>query len=163
MSGCVASVEGMEIQKRDAQPYAAVKDTVTAETFPKIADRFGEVMQWLADQELPILGAPFFRYLRITADGHCETEACIPTIAEVPDSGDVYCATLPAGDYAVELHEGHPDELPALTARLLAEPGLKFDVTGDSWGARLETCFTDPAVEPDPAKWTTEVAIRLAP
>lgn len=149
----------MDIETREEQPYAAVRATVTPETFAKIADRFPELMQWLADRELPILGAPFFRYLRVT-DGQYEVEAAIPTIAEVPADGEVFCATLPAGRYAVEIHEGHPDGLIEVTERILAED-LPFDRDGDAWGARLETFFTDPAVQPDSSKWTTEVAIRL--
>jgi effector-binding domain-containing protein len=150
----------MDIETRGEQPYAAVKTTVTTDEFAKIADRLPEVMQWLADRELPILGAPFLRYLRVT-DEEFEVEAGIPTIAEVPADGDVFTATLPAGQYVVALHEGSPDGLAAVTDRLLAR-SLRFDRDGDRWGARLETFFTDPAVEPDPAKWTTEVAIRLA-
>ena len=34
--------------------------------------------------------------------------------------------------------------------------------TGDGFGARLESFLTDPQEEPDPAKWETQVAIRLA-
>jgi len=151
----------MDIETREDQPYAAVRATVTLETFPKIADRFPEVMQWLADRELPIVGAPFFRYLRVTGD-EFEVEAAIPTIAEVPAAGDVCTATLPGGRYAVEVHEGHPEGLAAVTQRILADESLAFDRAGDRWGARLETYFTDPSVEPDLSKWTTEVAIRLA-
>lgn len=156
----VASVADMDIETRAAQPYAAVKDTVTPEAFGKIADRFPEVMRWLADRELPVTGAPFLRYLRVTAE-EFEVEAGIPTAAEVPDEGEVFTATLPAGQYAVVLHEGDPAGLAAVTDRLLAH-AVRFDRDGDTWGARLETYFTDPAVEPDPSKWTTEVAIRLA-
>ena len=150
----------MDIETRAEQPYAAVKATVTLETFPKIAHRFPEVMQWLADRELPITGAPFFRYLRVT-DDEFEVEAGIPTIAEVPGEGEVFTATLPSGQYVVAVHEGGLDGLAAVTDRLLAHT-VRFDRDGERWGARLETYFTDPAVEPDQSKWTTEVAIRLA-
>ncbi|GGU62072.1 hypothetical protein GCM10010178_62830 [Lentzea flava] len=152
---------GMDIETRAAQPYAAVKATVTHETFAKIADRFPEIMHWLADRELPVAGAPFLRYLRVAGE-EFEVEAGIPTIAEVPAAGEVYTATLPGGRYAVEVHEGHPDGLSAVADRILADDSLTFDRAGERWGARLETFFTDPAVERDPAKWTTEVAIRLA-
>ena len=33
---------------------------------------------------------------------------------------------------------------------------------GDAFGARYESYLIDPAGEPDPEKWETEVAIRLA-
>ncbi|GHO91194.1 hypothetical protein KSF_012420 [Reticulibacter mediterranei] len=32
---------------------------------------------------------------------------------------------------------------------------------GDAFGARVESFLTDPADEPDQAKWETEVAIRI--
>jgi hypothetical protein len=36
------------------------------------------------------------------------------------------------------------------------------DEKGDAFGGRYESFLTDPAEEPNPAKWDTEVAIRLA-
>jgi hypothetical protein len=35
------------------------------------------------------------------------------------------------------------------------------DVTGEYEAALLEIYETDPALEPDPTKWVTEVAFRL--
>ncbi|MET8757370.1 hypothetical protein [Lentzea sp. NPDC004782] len=46
--------------------------------------------------------------------------------------------------------------------RVTGDESLAFDRAGDRWGARLETYFTDPSVEPAPSRRTTEVAIRLA-
>jgi hypothetical protein len=47
-----------------------------------------------------------------------------------------------------------------------AQQGLVWDKAeteeGDAFGARYESFLTDPADEPDTAKWETEVAIRLA-
>jgi hypothetical protein len=46
------------------------------------------------------------------------------------------------------------------------ERGIKWNVSetraGDRFGCRLEIYFTDPKTEPDPEKWETEVAIRVA-
>jgi hypothetical protein len=36
------------------------------------------------------------------------------------------------------------------------------DPHGDAFGSRYESYLTDPGEEPDPARWQTEVAIRLA-
>jgi len=48
----------------------------------------------------------------------------------------------------------------------IKEQGLTIDVKaspdGDRFGCRLEIYLTDPAVEKDPEKWETAVAIRLA-
>jgi effector-binding domain-containing protein len=67
------------------------------------------------------------------------------------------------------MHVGHPDELFSATTDLLAwaeEQGLTWDMSetpdGERWGSRLEWYLTDPADEPDMAKWETELAFRLA-
>ncbi|WP_329794210.1 GyrI-like domain-containing protein [Lentzea sp. DG1S-22] len=109
---------------------------------------------------MPVTGAPFLRCSRVSAE-EFEVEVGIPTVAEVPGDGEVLTATLPAGQYLIALHEGGPEGLAAVTDELLAH-AVRFDREGDKCGARLETYFTDPAVEPDPAKWAAEVAIRLA-
>jgi effector-binding domain-containing protein len=81
----------------------------------------------------------------------------------------VLAGVLPAGRYATLRHTGHPDALLGVTAALLewaGKEGLAWDVTstpdGDRWAARLEIYETDPAVEPDMTKWTTQLAFRLA-
>ena len=67
------------------------------------------------------------------------------------------------------MHRGHYDELYDANAVLIGwakERGIRFDVekteAGDKFGCRLEIYRTDPRQEPDPAKWETEVAIRVA-
>ncbi|HEV8613461.1 MAG TPA: hypothetical protein VGQ73_08110, partial [Gemmatimonadales bacterium] len=46
------------------------------------------------------------------------------------------------------------------------EKGIAWDRwdtdKGDAFRSRIESYLTDPADEPDQAKWETEVAIRLA-
>ena len=54
-----------------------------------------------------------------------------------------------------------------MLARLIRQPnrdlGFPFrHIRLDGFGARYESYLTDPADEPDMAKWETEVAIRLA-
>jgi hypothetical protein len=56
-------------------------------------------------------------------------------IGPLPRRTPIFCHRRGVRQYAVALHEGSPDGLAAVT---------------------------DPAVEHDPGKWTTEVAIRLA-
>jgi hypothetical protein len=49
---------------------------------------------------------------------------------------------------------------------VLPEHNLTWDVrqapNGERWGARLEIYETDPVIEPDMSKWTTQLAFRLA-
>jgi len=83
--------------------------------------------------------------------------------------GRVLAGVLPSGRYATLRYTGHPDGLVGATASLLewaAQQGLTFDARpaegGERWGARLEIYETDPAVEPDMSKWTTQLAFRLS-
>jgi effector-binding domain-containing protein len=154
---------------RAAQPYVGVREHITMTTFAVIADRFGEIFGWLAEHGIEPAGAPFFRYRTIDMERSLEIEAGVPVAEPVAPSLPVFADTLPAGRY-VDLHVvGHPDELMAETARLLAwaeDGGLRFDhresPAGDAWTSRLELYHTDPATEPDMAKWHTELLFKLA-
>ncbi len=157
------------IAHRSEQPYAAIKGVVTMQTIGTVADRVGEVFGWLGARGVEPVGAPFLRYNRIDMENTLEIEAGVAVATPVAGEGDVLAGVLPAGRYAEVAHTGHPDELVAVTGDLLdwaAEEGLTWDVRespeGDLWGCRLEFYLTDPAEEPDMAKWDTELAFRLA-
>jgi effector-binding domain-containing protein len=98
-----------------------------------------------------------------------EVEVGAPVAAAVTGDGQVLAGVLPAGRYATLRYTGHPDGLFGATVALLdwaKQQNLTWDVSqtedGDRWGARLEIYETDPAVEPDMTKWTTQLAFRLA-
>jgi effector-binding domain-containing protein len=158
-----------EIVERAEQPYVAVRGTVTMETFGKIADRMPELIGSLLQRGIELAGAPFFRYTLIDMAGDLQVEAGVPVHAAIPDDGDMFSGVLPTGRYVSVTHIGHPDELVDVTGQLrawAAEQGLTWDMTetaaGEQWGCRLEILKTNPTVEPDLAKWETELAFRLA-
>jgi effector-binding domain-containing protein len=157
------------IAHRAEQPYAAIKGVVTMPTIGSIADRLPEVFGWLGSRGVEPAGAPFFRYNRIDMENTLEIEVGVPVRTPVAGQGDVLAGVLPAGRYVVLSCTGHPDDLLDVTARLLgwaAAEGLAWDVRespeGDLWGCRLEHYLTDPAEQPDMAKWDMELAFRLA-
>jgi effector-binding domain-containing protein len=93
----------------------------------------------------------------------------VPVAAAVSGDDTVAPGILPGGRYATLPHTGPFSELAGVTARLLAwagDQGLALDMTrtddSERWGCRLESYLTDPAREPDPGKWQTELAFRLA-
>jgi effector-binding domain-containing protein len=107
--------------------------------------------------------------LTVTADKQLEIEAGLPVPAAVTPADDVLAGVLAAGRYATLDHVGRPDALMDVTAELLdwaARQGHHWDVAetkdGQHWGCRLEILKTDPREQPDMAKWTTELAFRLA-
>ncbi|WP_405778072.1 GyrI-like domain-containing protein [Streptomyces sp. NBC_00859] len=164
--------------ERAAQPYAAVRETVTMDTFPVIADRLTAVFGWLAERGMEPAGPPFFRYDVIDMERGMEVEAGVPVTAlpeggdtpgEDAEEGEFFTGSLPSGKYLTVTHIGHPNELLGVTAGLLewaAARGMKWDMEKadvvEDWGCRLEIYRTDPREEPDMSKWEMELAFRLA-
>jgi len=158
----------LEIVDRPAQPYVAVRGTVTMQTFPEIADRLPGLFGWLAERGIAPAGPPFFRYLVIDMERELDVEAGVPVATAVAGEGEVLAGELPAGTYAATTHVGHPDELIAVTGEFQDEAAardLTFDTTeterGTRWGCRLELLLTNPAEQPDLNKWETRLAFRL--
>jgi hypothetical protein len=151
------------------QPYVGLTGHVTMDTIPALADRFGEVFDWLARWGVQPAGPPFFRYRVIDMDRRLVMEAGVPTGTVLDGDGDVRPGVLPAGRYVTTTYVGHPADLVRVTGDLLAwtaAQGLAFDVSpsddGEVWGSRLEWMETDPAREPDLSRWRTRLAFRLA-
>ena len=154
---------------RSEQPTVGITGAVTMRTIPAIADRIPEVFGWLAARGIEPAGAPFLRYHVIDMSRELVIEAGVPVAAPVDGDDEVRPGVLPGGRYARIVHIGRPDELIGVTALLLdwaAAQGLSWDVTdtdaGQRWGCRLEIFNSDPALVPDPARWETELAFRLA-
>ena len=160
----------VEVIERAAQPYVAIKSQVTMQTLgvvlPKLAPR---VFGWLGQRGIAPAGAPFWKYNVVDMDRGLEVEVGVP-VGAVVDGDDLVQACAPApGRYATIRYTGHPDGLLGATTSLLKwadEHDLTWNVRqapdGERWGARLEIYETDPAVEPDMSKWTTQLASRRA-
>jgi effector-binding domain-containing protein len=164
-----------------AQPYAYVSDAdVWMGKFDVIADRFGEVFDWLGQRGLEPAGPVFFKYDVINMPGPLHVEAGVPiavpvegdgTVGDelpVEGGGSVRTGVLPAGRYVMVRHHGHPDSLMQATADLLAwaeAEGLEFDqeqtAEGHAWACRTEWYYSDPVEVPDLNDWETELAFKL--
>ena len=159
-----------KIAERGEQPYVAITATIPMrEIGPSAQSLLPEVFGWLAARGIRPAGAPFFRYVVIDMAHLLEIEFGVPTSGTVAGDGRVHSGVLPAGRYASLVHRGHYDELYDANAVLIGwakERGIRWDSAetpaGERFGCRIETYFTDPREEPDPTKWETEVAIRIA-
>lgn len=153
------------LQQRAAQPYVALRRQVAprdiGRELPPLHD---EVMQWLRDKGLSPAGAPFFRYLMVDMENDCfEVEVGWPVAAPVQGEGAIIADLLPAGRYGVILNTGPFDDVMGAHMALMAwgkANGLTWKTAnnGKVWGANIEFYLTDPAEEPDPQKWETEIA-----
>ena len=158
------------IVNRTEQPYVAVETVLTMKEIGAVAGKLlGEVFGWAAGHGLAPAGAPFLKYNVIDMKRGLEIEFGLPTANLVTGDDRVIAGKLPAGRYASLKHRGPYDQLSNANSALLdwiKEQGLSMDVTGspqgDRFACRLEVYLTDPAVEKDPQKWETEVAIKLA-
>lgn len=157
------------VVRRQEQPYVAIGRSVRMGGLAEVAHRLPEVIGWLRGQGLEPAGPPFFRYLTVDMAAELEVEAGVPVAVLPEPAGEITVGTLPAGHYATLNHVGRPDGLVEATRRLLdwaAGEGLEWDMTDEGgaqrWGCRMESYLTDPADEPDTAKWETELAFRLA-
>ena len=157
------------IVQRDEQPYVGRRETITMTEFATVADHLPAMFRWLGERGVTVTGPPFFRYRLIDMAAELVVEAGIPVTGDVQVDEPTFVGMLPAGRYATVTHIGHPDELMAVTARLLdwaQQQGLEWDMSptleGEVWGCRLEILMTDPAEEPDMHKWETVLMFRLA-
>jgi effector-binding domain-containing protein len=157
-----------QVTERPAQAYVAISADVTMEQLAGLADRLGEVFGWLAERAIAPAGPPFFRYHIIDMERKLSVEAGVPVPPGVEGDDCVTAGVLPAGRYATAIHVGHYDGLIGAVDNLLQwadAQGLEWDKSdaegSERWGSRLEIYLTNPAEQPDPAKWETQLAFLL--
>jgi len=155
-----------QIQARAAQHYAAIPVTVAMDGLSAAVDSgLPELFVWLAGQGIAPSGPPFIRYLVIAMAGEMQIELGVPVAAPVTASGRVQPGSFPEGKYLVLRHTGRYDGLVASNAALqqwAREHQVGLDTwdtaEGSAWRSRAEHYLTNPAAEPDPAKWEVDVA-----
>ncbi len=158
------------IVDRSGQPYVGIRTQTIVQDFSKVIDQgFPELFAWLGKQGVSPSSAPFIRYHVINMPGMLDVELGVPVAAAVSGDSRVSAGVLPAGRYATLLYTGPYDGLMEANRVLIdwaKDNGLAWDrwddEHGDAFRSRLEIYHTDPAAEPDPQKWQTEVAIKLA-
>ncbi len=159
-----------KVEDRAEQHYAGIRAQVTMDELGSgiIPQLHSEVMAWLDQQGVPPVGAPILRYHVIDMAGKLDIEIGWPIAAPIPGNGRVGAGVLPAGRYASLIYTGIANGIAGndVLLRWAEERGIVWDrwdtPEGDAFRARVETEYTDPADEPDMAKWETEVAIKLA-
>lgn len=159
------------LQARAAQPYAGIRMSVPMDGISGAVDEaFPELFGCLGANGIPPGGAPFIRYLVIDMAADLELDFGVPVGVPVSGSGRVQPGVLPEGRYAVVRHTGTYDGLIAANAALqdwARENRISFDAwdsgKGQAWRSRVEYYLTNPAEEPDPAKWEVDVAYLTVP
>jgi len=158
-----------KLEDRNEQHYAGIRTEVPMGQLPNaIPQLLGEVFAWLGKQGITPAGAPFIRYHVIDMKAKLDIELGVPVAAAVSGNGRVSAGVLPAGRYASLIYTGVTNGLEGNRVLIdwAKEKGIAWDRwdsdKGDAFRSRIESYLTDPDEEPDPAKWETEVAIKLA-
>jgi effector-binding domain-containing protein len=124
-----------------------------AEIGPWLSHVYGDVAACISRQGAAIAGPPFARYHRLIS-GQFSIEAGFPVSRPVTVDGEIGPSTLPGGPIASTVHVGPYDEMtPAYDALTCWVEEHGGRLAGDPW----EVYFSDPATEPDPATWRTEI------
>ncbi len=147
-------------ETRQPQPTAVGRATLTVQELPSWLGRtFGAVARALGARGAGPAGPPFARYHRL-GDDRFSVEAGFPAAAAIEAAGDVLPSELPGGRVAVTVHTGPYDQMePAYQALSSWVTGQGGDLAGDAW----EVYFSDPATQPDPATWRTEIVQPYIP
>lgn len=107
----------------------------------------------IADQGIEVTGPPFARYHRLDEDRFA-IEAGVPVAVPIEPAGAVHGSTLPGGPAASTVHTGPFEEMePGYDAVVAWIEAWGGHLTGDPW----EVYLSDPAEEPDPDAWRTEI------
>lgn len=153
---------------REPQPYVGKRVVMAMSEFEaRVPVLMREVAEWMRNHGLEPTGPSFLRYLVIDMPERIDVEVAFP-LDQVPEiDGPVLRGTLPGGRYGTLTFTGVEKGIPA-NKRLIEwidEQGEEMDSKktddGEAFTGRIETLLTDPAEEPDQAKWETAVAIKI--
>jgi effector-binding domain-containing protein len=154
------------VLERTEQPYVAIPIRATLREWGEVNALVPEVYGWLAARGITPAGAVFYRHLVVGGfDEKFSVEVGVPVAEPVEGDGRVQAGAKPAGRYVVAVHHGHPDGIAQSHRALVAwaeREGVPLAKDGEVWGGMYESYRTDPAVEPDPTKWETELAYLVS-
>ena len=154
------------VLERTEQPYVAIPIEATLREWGEVNALIPEVLAWLGERGIAPAGALFYRHRVIGGfDEKFSVEVGFPVAEPVEGDGRVVAGAKPAGRYVVATHHGHPDGIAQSHLALVDWAGrqaVPLAKEGDVWGGLFESYLSDPEVEPDPAKWETELAYLVS-
>jgi effector-binding domain-containing protein len=148
----------IEIVEIAPQPTAALRVSTTMAQFPEaVGQAFDDAVAAITAAGAGFAGPPYTRYLSF-GEGEIEAEVGFPVAGPFTASGKVEPSSLPGGRVVTTVHVGSYHEIAGTWQRVqtwIEEHGLTVD--GPAW----ESYLTDPATDPDPATWRTELRFPL--
>jgi len=158
-----------KLEDRNAQNYVGMRMQAPVQSLKDVIPQLlGEVFGWLGQHGIQPAGAPFMRYHVINMSADMDFEIGVPVASAVSGDSRVCAGVIPAGQYVSLVYTGVENGFEG-NKKLIdwaSAKGIKWDrwddKNGDAFRSRIEYFLTDPATEPNPAKWETEVAIKVA-
>ncbi len=166
-----------QLEQHDAIRYLAIAGSGNGDReFRAFADAtFPALFGAVAELGVTPTAAPFFRYHRFVLDGEFEVEIGVPVDGGngIGGTGEAFVGELPAGRYAVHVHEGaysaddetwKDRDLNAAYRHLeqwAADQGIVWATERADPGratAWIEQYLVGPAEAADPADWRTRIA-----
>ena len=147
-----------EVISIEPQHAAVVRAELPMDELPTLFDRaFHEVIAATGELHVAVTGPPFGYYPR-QPGATVEVAAGFPVATPITPHGEVTPLELPGGRVVRGVHVGSFDALRETYAELMAwVADRRLAMAGGMW----ETYLTDPAAEPDPATWRTEITWPL--
>lgn len=138
----------------DPQPVLVTRRRIKrTEIAAALGEMLGKVFLHAQRAGATITGQPFTRYLE-WGPGVISIEAGLPVASRTEGEGEVLAELLPGGPTAVATHRGPYEQLSGAHAAVqqwIEDNGHR------ARGAPWELYVTDPADEPNPINWRTDV------
>ncbi|GLU52094.1 GyrI-like domain-containing protein [Dyadobacter frigoris] len=157
-----------KIEFLEAEPYVAIRQKVSMAEIPTVLPPLiSEVFIWMGKENIEGNGAPFFRYLSMDEHSNLIVDVGVPTKTKVNGDNRIISRAFPEGDYAVltftgdykNLRQAHISLDEWIIQNGYKDRGVMDD--GELVGCRVELYVSDPAAEPEPEKWVTELCILI--
>lgn len=150
----------IELRVLGGHQTAVVREEVSENDLAEAMGRmFQAVMSTLRELGVEPASQPFARYHSFGET--IDFEAGVVVDRPIEDVGAVKPGELPAGPAAIAVHTGTYETLGATHAAM--RRWLEANPSQRPNGGPFEIYVSDPAAEPDPAKWITEVVYPLKP
>ena len=157
-----------KIETREEQHTLGIRKPVPMSELPKIIPAYTrEVFTYLRAKNIAPAGPPFLRFHVIEMPGRLDVEIGVIVPKGAEGEGEIVSGAIPAGEYATLIYTGLDGYHASKTLMEWAQKnGVKWDEWkgphGDAFRSRVELSLIDPADEPNPDKWETLVAIKIA-
>jgi effector-binding domain-containing protein len=155
---CIANLEnaGPKVKEEQvpAQTILTIRDTCSQATLgSKLGIFYEKISQLIKIKKLSISGAPFAIYHKFSLQSF-DLEAGIPVNARIESSGDIICKEIPVQKTVMATYLGPYENIGIVYASIERYiKDKKLTITGPPW----EVYITDPLMEPDTAKWQTDI------